>query len=74
MKSIITLLGILIIAALVMSGCDKSNPGTPADTTATNSSMSDVNRAIGASTNMQITNVPDMKTNRLNGSNISRLF
>ncbi|MDR3457703.1 MAG: hypothetical protein P4N60_09670 [Verrucomicrobiae bacterium] len=75
MKSIVTLLGISILAALVLSGCDKNNPGTPPDAGATNSSMSDVNGVIGGNTNLQITNsVPDVKTNRPNGSNISGLF
>ena len=62
------------MAALVMSGCDKRDAGTPADMATTNSSMSPVNGVTGGTTNMQITNVPDMMTNRPNGSNLSGMF
>ena len=74
MKSTTTLLGILIMAALIMSGCDKKDAGTPHDAVTTNSSTSEVNGVAGGTTNLQITNVPDMTTNRPNGSNLSGMF
>ena len=74
MKSIITLLGISIMAALIMSGCDKKDAGTPAGVATTNSSMSGVDGVTGGTNSLQITNEPDMTTNRPNGSNLSGMF
>ncbi len=64
MKSIVSVLGIIVLGTLALTGC---GPGSATDATnppATNSSMVDTNGMTGVNTNLPATNnLPYMNTN-----------
>jgi len=75
MKATISLLAVQIVAVTVLTGCGKNNPGDAVAAPETNSSPANAHDSMGGSTHFQITNsMPDPKTNRPNGSNISGAF
>jgi hypothetical protein len=64
MKSTITLLAIIVLAAFALIGCNQNTPSNSTDTQSANSSMSHASDTTGGVTNMPVTNsMLDVNTN-----------